>query len=255
MSLARVEGAANATALAEPHHDGSELYVVDRPDEIGGTAVVRLRAPHGAAANVWLRYVADGEPRTAEAVVDEDSGGETWWRAELPVPNPTVRYRWLVDGGNAGYRWLNGIGMHAHEVAGADDFMLALDPGAPPWHARSVAYEIFPDRFATSGAAAGAHRPEWAVQRDWDRLPEGRSRNTSRELLRRRPARRRAAPRPRRGARREPSVSHAVLPRAQHPPLRRLELRPGRPAARRRRGAPLAPRARPTAAACTSSAT
>ena len=181
MSLADIQ-AANATALAEPHHDGSELYVVERPDEVGGTAVVRLRAPHGAATNVWLRYVGDGEPRTAEAVVDEDAGGETWWRAELPVQNPTVGYRWLLDGGTAGYRWLNGVGMHAHEVAGADDFILALDPGAPPWHARSVAYEIFPDRFATSGVAADTHRPEWAITREWDRLPEGRSRNTSREL-------------------------------------------------------------------------
>jgi len=182
MSLADFERTVSATALAEPHHDGSELYVVDRPDEVGGTAVVRLRAPHGAAANVWLRYVTDGEPRTAEAVVDEESNGETWWRAEMPVPNPAIRYRWLVDGGDAGYRWLNGVGSYAHEVAGADDFVLALDPGAPAWHARSVVYEIFPDRFATSGAAAAAHRPGWAVPRGWDRLPEGRSRNTSREL-------------------------------------------------------------------------
>jgi len=171
-----------ASALAEPHHDGSELYVVDRPDDIGGTAVVRLRTPRGAATNVWLRFVADGEPRTAEAVVDEDSDGETWWRAELPVQNPTVRYRWLVDGGDAGYRWVNGIGMVPHEVAGADDFVLAVDRGAPAWHARSVVYEIFPDRFATSGATSKAHRPDWVVPREWDRLPEGRGRNTPREL-------------------------------------------------------------------------
>jgi alpha-glucosidase len=170
---------ATASALAEPHHDGSELYV-EREE---GAATVRLRTPRGAATHVWLRYVADGEPRTAEAVVDVETGGETWWRAELPLPNPSVRYRWLVDGGSAGYRWLNGIGLHTHEVAGADDFVLARERGAPAWHASSVVYEIFPDRFATTGAAAGVHRPEWAVQRDWDRLPEGRSRNTSRELF------------------------------------------------------------------------
>jgi alpha-glucosidase len=177
-----VVGGKRAAALTEPHHDGSELYVVDRPDEVGGTATLRLRTPQGSAEQVWLRYVNDGEPRTAEAVVDEDANGETWWRAELPVPNPAVRYRWLVDGGSAGHRWVNGVGLHAHEVAGADDFILPLEPGAPEWHARSVVYEIFPDRFATTGAAAAAQRPEWAVPRDWDRLPEGRSRNTSREL-------------------------------------------------------------------------
>ena len=97
-----------ASALAAPHHDGSELYVVERPDDVGGTATVRLRTPRGAAEQVWLRFVTDGEPRTAEAVVDEESGDETWWRAEMPVPNPAARYRWLVDGGTAGYRWVNG---------------------------------------------------------------------------------------------------------------------------------------------------
>ena len=177
-----VVGGERASALTEPHHDGSELYVVDRPGEAGGTAVLRLRTPRGTAEQVWLRFVTDGEPRTAEAVVDEDANGETWWRAEMPVPNPAVRYRWLVDGGNAGYRWVNGVGLHTHEVAGADDFVLALEPGAPAWHARSIVYEIFPDRFAASGAARNAPRPDWAIPRDWDRLPEGRSRNTSREL-------------------------------------------------------------------------
>ena len=132
-----IVGGERASALTEPHHDGSELYVVDRPDAVGGTATLRLRTPRGAAERVWLRFVADGEPRTAEATVDEDAGGETWWLAELPVPNAAVRYRWLVDGGSVGYRWVNGLGMHAHEVAGADDFVLALDPGAPAWHASS----------------------------------------------------------------------------------------------------------------------
>src|SRR5581483_9476087 len=67
--------ARTAVALAEPHHDGSELYVLERPDELGGSAVVRLRAPRGAAGRVLLRCTVDGEPRTVEAVVDEESGG------------------------------------------------------------------------------------------------------------------------------------------------------------------------------------
>jgi alpha-glucosidase len=166
--------------LSEPHHDGSELYVADRPSEPGGTAVVRMRAPSGAAASVWLRYVTDGEPRTVEAVVDQDDRAETWWRAELSVSNPTVRYRWLVDGGGAGHRWLNGTGLHAQDVAGADDFVLAARPAAPAWHPRSVVYEIFPDRFATS--CLDVVPPEWAVRREWDRLPEGRGPNTPFEL-------------------------------------------------------------------------
>ncbi|MGH2934922.1 MAG: alpha-amylase family glycosyl hydrolase [Gaiellaceae bacterium] len=163
------------------HHDGSDLYVLDRPDDIGGTAVVRLRADEGAAGRVWLRWVADGEPRTVEALVDEERDGETWWRAELPLANPTVRYRWLLDGGSTGYRWLNGRGLIGHETPGSDDFVLSLGGGVPAWHATSVVYEIFPDRFATSGRRRSP-LPDWAVQRDWDRPPEGRSANTPYEL-------------------------------------------------------------------------
>ena len=156
--------------------------MLDRPLEPGGTAVIRMRAPRTAAASVWLRYVTDGEPRIAEAVADEDDGIETWWRAEFPVPNATVRYRWLIDGGKLGYRWLNGIGSRARDVAGADDFVLATGLPAPEWHRRSVVYEIFPDRFATAGL--GVEPPDWAVPREWDRLPEGRGPNTPFELYR-----------------------------------------------------------------------
>ena len=182
MTSARMEEIDRASALAGPHHDGSELYVLERPGELDGTAVLTMRAPRGAADRVLLRYVVDGEPRTAEAVVDAQAGGETWWRAELPVANPVVRYRWLLASGEAGYGWLNGRGIVTNEVTGADDFVFALEAGAPAWHRSSVVYEIFPDRFATTGAAQNALTPDWVVPREWGRLPEGRGRNTSREL-------------------------------------------------------------------------
>ena len=177
MSSIRVRPAA---ALTSAHHDGSELYVVERPSELGGSAVLRLRAPREAADRVLLRYVADGEPRTVEAVVDSRSDGETWWRAELEMRNPVVRYRWLLAGGDSGYAWLNASGLAQTEIAGADDYALSLADGAPDWHQRSVVYEIFPDRFATTGAGDDV-RPDWVLPREWDRPPEGRGRNTARE--------------------------------------------------------------------------
>jgi alpha-glucosidase len=161
-----------ATLLAEPHHDGSESYVLERPDEPGGDAVVRVLVPRGAADSVALRYVHEGEARVVSAV--RDSGD--WWRATFPVGTAAVRYRWLLAGGDFGYAWLTGCGVVAHEVADADDFVLSLDRGGPDWHLRSVVYQIFPDRFATSGRVAEA--PEWAVRRGWDELPTGRGRAT-----------------------------------------------------------------------------
>ena len=168
--------------LSAPHHDGSDLYVVERPDELGGTAVVRLRVPRASSADrVVLRYERDGEPHNVEAIRDEETGDDVWWRAEFPVANPVVRYRWLLSGGDAGYAWVNALGQTSHEVADADDYVITVGPWGPDWHLGSVAYEIFPDRFASSGLAVDA--PDWAVRRAWNELPTGRGRATPRELF------------------------------------------------------------------------
>jgi alpha-glucosidase len=164
--------------VTEPHHDGSELYVLERPDELGGEATVRLRAPRAAADRVLLRYVRDGEPRTAEALVDEENDRETWWRATFPVANPATRYRWLLAGGEVGYGWLTGNGIVPHEVPSADDFVLSLGSG-PAWHLSSVVYQIFPDRFASSGL--NRTPPEWAITREWGEPPTGRGPATPKE--------------------------------------------------------------------------
>jgi alpha-glucosidase len=179
MSLSEVDLRA---LLDEPHHDGSELHVVERPAEVGGAAVVRLRIPKPQSpGRVVLRYERDGEPRSAEAIVDEETETEVWWRAEFTVSNPLTHYRWLLSGGDVGYRWVNALGSTTHEVADADDFMIAVGSSGPDWHLGSVAYEIFPDRFASSGLDVDA--PEWAIRRAWGELPTGRGRATPHELF------------------------------------------------------------------------
>jgi alpha-glucosidase len=119
--------------LDEPHHDGSDAYVLERPTELGGEAVVRVHVPRDVEA-VALRWVEDGEARGVAAKRD----GEGSWTARFPVPNPHVRYRWLLSGGELGYAWLNGLGLVPHDVPDADDFMVSLDPGGPAWHLESV---------------------------------------------------------------------------------------------------------------------
>src|SRR5262249_27432521 len=167
---------AGAIGLELPHHDGSELYV-DRLDE---AAEVRLRVPEGEADEVLLRYVKDGEARTARATIAEREHGDVWWRAELPLRNPVVSYRWLVTGGRLGYRWVDGSGVHRREGTPADDFRLNAEHGDAEWHMSSVVYEVFIDRFATSGT--NRPLPVWAVPRDWGRDPDRTTRNPHREL-------------------------------------------------------------------------
>ena len=52
-------------SLDAPHHDGSELYVLEHPQELGADAICPSAcAPRGVAVDeVGLRYVRDGEPR------------------------------------------------------------------------------------------------------------------------------------------------------------------------------------------------
>ncbi len=63
--------------------------------------------------------------------------------------------------------------MSPRDLPDGGDFVLSLDPGGPDWHLDSVVYEIFPDRFATTGAAAGVTLPDWAVRRDVGRASRG----------------------------------------------------------------------------------
>ena len=245
------QGMSGATPLSEPHHDGSPLYVPEQPSEIGDEVTVRLRVPRSVTVDVAaVRYVRDGEPRGVAATIDEESETDVWYRATVPVWNPTVPYRWVLGGGDVGYAWVNGAGTYHHDVPDDRDFMLSLAPAGPDWHAEGVVYEIFPDRFATTGAfSRNGDRPDWAVPRDWDALPTGRGPETPFELFGGDLPGDRAAPRPRRAPRRHRDLPDPVLPGRQHAPLRRELVRPRRPAARRRRGARLAlarrPRARP----------
>ena len=98
----------------------------------------------------------------------------------LPGLEPSTSYRWVLAGGETGYGWLNGAGMVGGDVADADDFVLSLSPSGPDWHLESVVYEVFPDRFASTGL--GVEAPEWAIRRAWDEPPTGRGPATPHEL-------------------------------------------------------------------------
>jgi alpha-glucosidase len=164
-------------SLAVPHHDGSESYVPDRPDELGDETTVLLRVPREAAVDdVALRYVRDGEPRVVAADRDRTTESDVWWRATFPVWNPATPYRWLLSGGDFGYSWLNAVGVQPFGVPDADDFVATTDPGGPDWHLTSVVYQVFPDRFAS--ASLGVDPPDWAVPRSWDETPTGRGPDT-----------------------------------------------------------------------------
>jgi alpha-glucosidase len=155
--------------LQQPHHDGASLHVGNDAPSLGETVPVFVRVPRGdGLTGAWVRTTPDGEPRLAEGVVDRETAAETWWRFELTVRNPMTGYRFLLGGGRRPYRWLNGTGVHGHDVPDAADFRLSAAPPPPAWARDAVVYQVFPDRFARSAAADGRPVPAWARPAAWD---------------------------------------------------------------------------------------
>jgi alpha-glucosidase len=153
-------------SLSSPHHDGSERHVSTLEPALGETVSVWLRVPNADPADrVWVRTMRDGEPRFDRAVVDRETDHETWWRADIVVGSPVTNYRFLLDGGATGYRFVNSTGVHARTVADAADFRLSAYAPPPAWLADTAFYEVFPDRFASSGARR--EWPGWARVSGW----------------------------------------------------------------------------------------
>lgn len=162
------------------HHDGSADHVSTLTPEPGETVTVFLRTPKDHRTGVHVRSTPDGEAHYTEAVVDRETPDEIWWRADVTVHNPVTRYRFLLTG-DGGYRWLNAAGLRHHDVPDSADFRLISYAPPPAWAADSMVYEIFPDRFARSGAKRSY--PAWAVPSGWDDPVTGAGRDTSVQIF------------------------------------------------------------------------
>ncbi len=60
------------------------------------------------------------------------SGPGRWWQAELPVNQPLVHYRFVVEAED-GVWWLNAAGPGHFDPLDADDFKLLADYDPPAW--------------------------------------------------------------------------------------------------------------------------
>ncbi|MFF5794370.1 glycoside hydrolase family 13 protein [Paeniglutamicibacter sp. NPDC012692] len=179
--------AADSALIHAPHHDGSGLYVLGPGNPgVGDEVRVRLRVPAvpGRTAKVWLRSLRDGEPHIEPAVRTADDGDAAWFEAPLSMVNPVQRYRWYLaytdDAGTTEHRWFNATGLHRRDVPDANDFRIHAGRGTPDWVKESIMYQVFPDRFANSGAEKPA--AEWMVACGWDTPVEGSSENTGRQF-------------------------------------------------------------------------
>ena len=192
------------------------LHVANDAPALGETVPVFLRVPRadGAHRGVGAHHPRRRAAPARRATIDRHDGGRDLVALRRQVRNPVTRYRFLLDGGPRGYRWLNGTGVHHHDVTDATDFRLSAAPPPPAWARDAIVYQIFPDRFARSAGADGRPLPDWARPADWDD-PVVRPGTGGAAALRRRPRRHHRAPRPHRRARRQHRLPDAVLPGAR----------------------------------------
>ena len=153
-----------------PHHDGSPLYVSHPDPALGDEVTVRLRVPraYGGVDRVVVRSNPDHEPAWVEAECDGERDGWHWWSARIVVANPRHGYRFHLVRSDATVQILNQGGLSDVDVLDAQDFALVAGNPPPPWMADTVLYQIFPDRFARSDAAADRPLPQWAIPAAWD---------------------------------------------------------------------------------------
>ncbi len=165
---------------AEPHHDGSPLYVSTQAPVPGETVRVRVRIPveYGPVAAVRTRSNPDHEPRWTEGRLLGERDGARWWQAEVVVGNPVHGYRFVMEREDGRVEWLCNAGLSDIETRDDDDFKLVTHPPAPQWGAESVMYQVFPDRFARSAAADERALPDWAEPAQWDDEPVYRGPST-----------------------------------------------------------------------------
>lgn len=161
--------------MLQPHHDGSPLHVDTLAPVLGDRVGVRLRMPspgEGEASEaplaVRVRVLRDQDVEWIEASRSGAASGWDWWEATLAVRNPRVRYRWMIERAGGRVEWVNQAGLHGFEPRDADDFALLAEPAPPAWMTDAVMYQVFPDRFARSGAAAARPIPDWAIPAQWD---------------------------------------------------------------------------------------
>lgn len=164
-----------------PHHDGSEIYLSNAAPKLGQKVTFKFRAgSEFPIEKAILRLYHDGEPRFF-AMKKTVIGKEQWWQASVAVLNTKTPYRFLIVNGER-YSWLNAQGFHSNDVTSTHDFQLLAIPEYPGWIRSAVFYQIFPDRFATTGKYRHL-KPAQFVSRDWNDLPKGRDKTTGIEYF------------------------------------------------------------------------
>lgn len=133
--------------LQSIHHDGSAQYVSDLYPRLGETVRIRLRVSVDAPVRrVLLRTFPDGEQAMAEMDCTAVSPPVQWWEADLPITQPAVHYRFLLQADDGIWAY-TAVGPMAQLPLDNTDFRILANYEPVNWLETAVFYQIFPDRF------------------------------------------------------------------------------------------------------------
>ena len=145
--------------LSSVHHDGSEKYVSNLYPALGEVVRVSIRiADNAPVRRVLLRTFPDGEQAFTPMALGRVELPCRWYRADLPVSQPSTHYRFLVEAADGAW-WYSAAGPAFYEPLDATDFQLLADYHSPAWLREAVFYQVFPDRFDNANPATDP-RPE-----------------------------------------------------------------------------------------------
>ena len=172
----------NPIWLRTIHHGGSEKYVSQTYPQLGETVRLRLRVgSHAPVQNVYLRTFPDGEQAFTRMNKGEKTQVTQWWQVDLPVKEPVVNYRFLLET-DEGVWTYTAVGPQKQLPLDSTDFRIIAGYVSPDWVKTAVFYQIFPDRFANGNPATNptpdefefrGHRPQtyaWEQSPDSDQL-------------------------------------------------------------------------------------
>jgi alpha-glucosidase len=131
-----------------------------------GLAVVLLLDAAATPGSVFVRTLSDNEEALVPLAEDGREGAYTRWRGVAPWDggNAVTRYA-FVHAGPHGQRWLAADGEHPLVPPEALHFRHHPREAPPSWVREQVFYQVFPDRFATSGRALppGTRTAPWGT--------------------------------------------------------------------------------------------
>ena len=111
---------------------------------------VRVRVPQNVPLKqLILRTIPNGEQQFTAMQAGSVVDGFEFWACRITLREASNPYYFIIDT-DSGIWYLDAFGVHQDLPTNAHAFKLLTDQSEIPWLAKSVFYQIFPDRFARS---------------------------------------------------------------------------------------------------------